>query len=124
MRRGENTVGLVFNVEACCSWGGNLKGEVCQGQGEEQGNKNRMALRPTLEQHSGPERALTEKVVDSVTVENCVLPPCYRCCSCSAREGGFNLQRKVCVSVCACVLFQRKHFMIHFLSFEMQIKRT
>lgn len=26
-------------------------------------------------EHSGAERALTEKVVDSVTVGNCVLPP-------------------------------------------------
>lgn len=29
------------------SWGGNLKGEVCQEQGQEQGDKNRMSLRPT-----------------------------------------------------------------------------
>lgn len=52
-------------------------------------------------EHSGPEGALTEEVVDSVTVGNCVLPLCYLLFLLSKRLA-LNLQKKcVCVTWCS-----------------------
>lgn len=47
-------------------------------------------------EHCGPERALTVKVSDSVTVGNQVLPLCYLGCSCSPRG------KEDVLCVCAC----------------------
>lgn len=93
------------------SWGGNLKGEVWQGQGREQGNKNRMVLGPTwniLDQKGRWQRK-------SLTVwqyGNCVLPLCYLLFLLCKRLA-LNLQKKC---VCVMVLWYWKYFMIH-LSF-------
>lgn len=52
------------------SWRGNLEGEVCQGHIRARTGKQKQDGSQADMEHSGPERASTEKVSDSVTVGN------------------------------------------------------
>lgn len=88
------------------SWRGNLKGEVCQGHTRARSGKQKQDGSQADMEHSGAERALTEKVSDSVTVGNRVLPLGYLCCSCSERGRQYihRGRRNMCVHVCSGVL--------------------
>lgn len=89
---GGNTEGMASVLMWKPSWRGNLKGEVCQGHTRARTGKQKQDGSQADMEHSG-ERALTEKVSDSVTVGNRVLPRCYLCYS-----------RSVCKKyVCLCV---------------------